>query len=252
MRRLILCAFVATMLTTGLANASEGGAIPVLKWSFDGMFGRFDRGALKRGFQIYNEVCSGCHSLRLLYYRNLTQIGFTEDEVKNIAANFEVKDGPNDEGEMFTRPALPSDHFVSPFANEKAARAANGGALPPDLSLIAKARKGGANYIHALLTGYRDEVPEGFKLMDGMNYNAYFPGNQIAMPQPIDEDAVEYTDGTKATLDQEARDIATFLTWAASPEMEVRKSMGLKVMLFLIVLTSLLYALKRRIWSDVH
>ncbi len=253
MRRLIIYAAMAMILASvSTAKAAEEAALPAQKWSFDGMFGRFDKASLKRGFQIYQEVCSSCHSLRLLSYRNLTKIGFTKDEVKSIAADYETQDGPNDEGEMFMRPSLPSDRFVSPFANEKAARASNNGSLPPDLSLIVKARKGGADYIYALLTGFSDELPEGFKLMDGMNYNEYYSGNQIAMPMPIEDDSVEYTDGTKATLDQEARDITTFLTWASSPEMDTRKSMGLKVLLFLIVLTALLYALKRRIWSDVH
>lgn len=251
MRKFILCAVVAIIFASGSANAAEDIVLPKVKWSFDGMFGRFDQASLKRGYQIYSEVCSSCHSLRFLSYRDLTKIGFTKKEVKAIAAGYETQDGPNDEGDMFMRPSLPSDRFVSPFANEKAARAANGGSLPPDLSLIVKARKGGANYIHALLTGFVDP-PKGFDLMDGMNYNAYFKGHQIAMPQPIDDDAVEYTDGTKATLDQEARDIATFLTWTASPEMDARKSMGIKVLLFLIIMTALLYALKRRIWSDVH
>ncbi|HEC14711.1 MAG TPA: cytochrome c1, partial [Rhodospirillales bacterium] len=216
------------------------------------VFGTFDRGALKRGFQIYSEVCSACHSLRLLSYRNLKEIGFSKNEIKAIAAEKEVQDGPNDDGEMFMRPAKPADRFVSPYPNKKAAQAANNGALPPDLSLIVKARKGGADYIHALLTGYKDEPPKGFNLLEGSNYNIYFPGNQIAMPAPLSDDAVEYADGTKPTLDQLARDISTFLAWTSSPELEARKSMGIKVILFLLVLTGMLYALMKRIWAKLH
>ena len=242
---------VALMLGAGPAMA-EVGKPPARDWSFDGMFGTFDRGAAQRGFQVYQEVCAACHSLKLVAYRNLSGIGLSEDQIKAIAAEVEVTDGPNDEGEMFQRPARPSDRFVKPFANDNAARAANNGALPPDLSLMVKARKGGADYLHALLTGYKEEPPDGIKLSEGMNYNLYFPGNQIAMAPPVTEDAVEYADGTKATADQIASDVATFLAWAAEPELEERKRMGIKVMLFLIVLTAMMFALKRQIWSDQH
>ena len=209
---------VALMLGAGPAMA-EVGKPPARDWSFDGMFGTFDRGAAQRGFQVYQEVCAACHSLKLVAYRNLSGIGLSEDQIKAIAAEVEVTDGPNDEGEMFQRPARPSDRFVKPFANDNAARAANNGALPPDLSLMVKARKGGADYLHALLTGYKEEPPAGIKLSEGMNYNLYFPGNQIAMAPPVADDAVEYADGTKATADQIATDVATFLAWAAEPEL---------------------------------
>ena len=242
---------VALMLGAGPAMA-EVGKPPARDWSFDGMFGTFDRGAVQRGFQVYQEVCAACHSLKLVAYRNLSGIGLSEDQIKAIAAEVEVTDGPNDEGEMFQRPAKPSDRFVKPFANDNAARAANNGALPPDLSLMVKARKGGADYLHALLTGYKEEPPAGIKLSEGMNYNLYFPGNQIAMAPPVADDAVEYADGTKATADQIATDVATFLAWAAEPELEERKRLGIKVLLFLIVLTAMMYALKRQIWSDQH
>ena len=242
---------VALMLGAGPAMAEVGKA-PARDWSFDGMFGTFDRGTVQRGFQVYQEVCAACHSLKLVAYRNLSGIGLSEDQIKAIAAEVEVTDGPNDEGEMFQRPARPSDRFVKPFANDNAARAANNGALPPDLSLMVKARKGGADYLHALLTGYKEEPPAGIKLSEGMNYNLYFPGNQIAMAPPVADDAVEYADGTKATADQIATDIATFLAWAAEPELEERKRLGIKVLLFLIVLTAMMYALKRQIWSDQH
>ena len=224
---------------------------PSQNWSFTGMFGTFDRGALQRGFQVYNEVCAGCHSVRLVAYRNLMDIGFTENQVKKIAAEKDVQDGPNDEGEMFDRPARASDRFVKPFPNENAARAANNGAFPPDLSLMIKARKNGANYLHALMTGYKDP-PADKPLPEGMAYNIYFPGKQIAMPAPLSEDGVEYTDKTKATVAQMASDVTTFLAWASEPELEARKRLGVKVLLFLLVLTGLLYAVKRKVWADVH
>jgi len=253
--------FAAVAISLGLLagsalNTAEaaGGAPkpPAQAWSFNGIFGSFDRAALRRGHQIYAEVCASCHSLNLVAYRNLTDIGFSEDEVKAIAAEFEVEAGPDDEGEMFMRPALPSDQFVSPFANANAARASNNGAFPPDLSLMAKARFNGPDYIYALMTGYKEEAPEGVELAEGMSYNAYFPGHQIAMGQPLDDEAVEYEDGTPATLAQHASDITTFLTWTASPELEERKSLGIKVILFLIVWTGMLYAWKVRIWKKLH
>ncbi len=220
-------------------------------WSFSGLFGTFDRGALQRGFQVYNEVCAGCHSARLLYYRNLKEIGFSEAQVKTIAASKEVTDGPNAEGEMFQRPARLSDRLVKPFPNDEAARAGNNGALPPDLTLMTKARVGGADYLHALLIGYKP-APKNIKLGAGMYYNLYFPGQQIAMPPPLVEGSVEYADKTKSTVDQMSRDLTTFLAWAAEPELEWRKRMGVKVILFLLVLTGLLYGIKRKVWSDLH
>ena len=227
-------------------------ALPHVNFSFDGLFGHFDRASAQRGFQVYKEVCSNCHSMHLLSYRNLRELGLSEAQVRGIAATVQVKDGPNDEGEMFERPGRPSDRFHSPFPNEQAARAANNGALPPDLSLITKAREGGAQYVHALLTGYEDP-PAGVTLMPGMNYNKYFPGHQIAMAQPLSsEGQVEYTDGTKPTVEQMVQDVAQFLTWAAEPELEQRKAMGVKMVLFLVILGGLAYAVKRKIWADVH
>ncbi|MFQ5765554.1 MAG: cytochrome c1 [Rhodospirillales bacterium] len=242
----------AMTLAAGLAVAAEGTKPPAREWSFHGPFGTYDRGAAQRGFQVYSQVCAACHSLRLVAYRNLAGIGFDEKQIKAFAAEFEVPDGPNEEGEMFTRPAIPPDRFAKPFANDNAARAANNGALPPDLSLITKARKGGPDYIYALLNGYVEEPPAGVTMLEGLQYNTYFPGNQIAMAPPLSEDAVEYGDGTKATVEQMATDVTTFLSWAAEPEMEERKRLGVKVLLFLIVLTAMLYALKRQIWKDVH
>ena len=230
--------------------AGEAVPIPDTRFSFDGLFGTFDRGSAQRGFQVYKEVCSACHSMRLLSYRNLLDIGLSEAEVRAIAASYQVTDGPNDEGAMFERPARLSDRFRRPHANDQAARAANNGALPPDLSVITKARQSGADYIHALLTGYRDPPP-GVTLMDGMYYNEYYPGHQIAMPSVLNDGQVEYADRTNASVDQMARDISTFLAWAAEPELERRKQLGVKIMIFLAILGGLVYATKRRIWADV-
>ena len=224
---------------------------PTQQWSFDGVFGSFDRASLRRGYIVYKNVCSACHSMHQVAFRHLADVGFSEAEIKALASQIEVSDGPNDAGEMFTRPGRPSDKFKAPFPNEKAARAANGGAYPPDLSLMVKARKGGADYLHALLTGYK-EAPKGVTVPDGMYYNAYFPGHNIAMAAPLSDGGVEYPDGTKATVPQMAKDVTTFLAWTAEPELEARKRMGLRVLLFLLVLTGMLYAVKRAIWSDVH
>ncbi len=252
MRKTLFGALLALLAAAAAATAAEVPRPQAQDWSFQGIFGTFDRATLRRGLQIYLEVCASCHSMDLVYYRHLRRVSFAEDEIETIAASFEVEDGPNDDGEMFTRPARPVDHFAAPFPNDNAARAANNGALPPDLSLITKARKRGPDYVFALLTGYREEAPEGFELLDGMSYNAYFPGHQIAMAPPLADETVEYADGTEATIDRQARDVVTFLVWAAEPEMEERKRLGIKVILFLIVLTAMLYALKRQIWSDVH
>ena len=259
MRKAALGALVALLLAGGGADAAEEPRPEAQDWSFDGIFGTFDPKALRRGLHVYNEVCALCHSLDLVYYRHLGGAGFGEDEVKAIAAGFEVPAAPDeegathdDEGERLMRKAKPADRFAAPFANENAARAANNGALPPDLSLITKARKHGPDYVFALLTRYREEPPADFELLDGMYYNEVFPGRQIAMSPPLDDEAVEYADGTEATLDQHARDVVAFLVWAAEPEMGERKRLGIKVMLFLIVLTAMLFALKRQIWSDLH
>ena len=235
----------------GVFAAGDAIKAPKQNWSFSGLFGTFDRGALQRGFQVFNEVCAGCHSVRLLSYRNLLEIGFTEKQVKNIAASKEVTDGPNAEGEMFRRPGRLSDRFVKPFPNEQAARAGNNGALPPDLSLMTKARIGGANYLHALLTGYKP-APKGMRIAEGMYYNLYYPGQQIAMPPPLVEGGVEFPDQTKATVELMSSDLTTFLAWAAEPELEARKRLGVKVLLFLLILTGLLYGIKRKVWSRLH
>lgn len=224
---------------------------PDAGFSFNRVFGTFDRAAAQRGFQVYKEVCSNCHSMRQMYYRNLTDLGLSDTQVRNIAASFQITDGPNDEGQMFERAGRVSDHFRRPFPNDQAARAANGGALPPDLSVITKAREGGADYIHALLTGYR-EPPAGVTVMEGMHYNAYFPGHQIAMAPPLSDGQVEFAGGAPNTVDAMARDVATFLAWASEPELEVRRAMGVKILIFLGILGVLAYMTKRKIWADAH
>lgn len=227
-------------------RSPEGG------WPQSGIFGTYDRGALQRGFLVYKQVCAACHSMNLLSYRNLASIGYNEAEVKAIASEYTVTDGPNDEGAMFERPALPSDHFKAPFANEKAARAANNGAYPPDLSLIVKARHGGEDYIYSILTGY-GTAPEDVKVMPGMNYNDVFPGRQIAMPSPLSgDDLVTYSDGTKATKEQMAKDVVQYLAWAAEPHMEDRKRIGARAIIFLLVMAGIFYAAKRSLWRDLH
>jgi ubiquinol-cytochrome c reductase cytochrome c1 subunit len=223
---------------------------PADGWPHAGILGTFDRSALQRGYQVYKEVCATCHSMKLLSYRNLTEIGFSEEQVKAIASAYQVPAEPDDQGEVKPRNALPSDRFHAPFANEKAARAANNGAYPPDMSLIVKARHHGEDYIYSLLTGYSNP-PEGVTVMAGMHYNPYFAGGQIAMAAPLSDGQVTYADGTQATVSQMAKDVTTFLTWAAEPKMEIRKRTGIKVILFLIVFAGLMYAAKRRVWAKL-
>ena len=245
--------FIAFVTAISNSAYSEEKKIEFIKndWSFEGIFGTFDRSSLQRGYQVYQEVCSGCHSIQHLSYRNLSEKGgpeFSLDEAKAIAAQFEVTDGPNDDGEMFTRPRRLSDKFVNPFPNIQAATAANGGAYPPDMSVLVKARKGGADYIYSLLLGY-EEVPAGYELDDGVYYNKYIPGNKIMMSKPLSEGVVEYSDGTQATETQMAKDVVTFLTWAAEPNLEARHKMGFKVFIFLIILLILVYFSKQKVWS---
>jgi ubiquinol-cytochrome c reductase cytochrome c1 subunit len=251
--RLVVCAvFAAALLSLPrLVGAQETPTPPRQEWSFDGVFGTYDRAALQRGFQVWKQVCSVCHPVEHLYFRDLAEIGFSEDEVKALAATYQVTDGPNDKGEMYQRPGRPSDHIPAPFPNDQAARAANNGALPPDHSLIVKARDDGPNYVYALLNGYVP-APAGFQLLSGMYYNEYFPGNQIAMPPPLSANAVTYADGTPATVPQMAHDVVVFLTWASDPNLEERHRIGFKVFFFLIVTTGVFYAAKRKIWSRLH
>lgn len=250
----VVClAFIAV----GNLNAKAAGEaveLPSVDWSFSGPFGTFDKGQLQRGFKVFREVCSACHALDLVAFRNLSEQGgpgFTPEQVKVIASEFEVEDGPNDDGDMFMRPAKPSDRFPAPFENEQIARLANGGALPPDLSVLAKARIGKADYIYALLIGYEDP-PADVEMGPGMSYNKYYPGHQIAMPKPIDDGVVDYDDGTEPTLENYAKDVSAFMMWTAEPKLEARHAMGFKVIIFLLIFAGLLYATKRKIWASVH
>jgi len=223
-------------------------------WSFKGFTGKFDRASLQRGYQVYTEVCASCHSMKLLSYRNLGEEGgpeFSKDQVKAIASSFEVTDGPNNDGEMFTRPAKPSDNFVKPYQNVQEATVSNGGAYPPDMSVLVKARSSGADYIYSLLLGY-DDPPSNIQLDDGVYYNTYMPGNKIMMPNPLSEDLIEYNDGTKATNEQMAKDVVTFLAWAAEPHLEARHRIGFKAIIYLIILTLLAYFSMKRLWSRIE
>ena len=222
-------------------------------WSFKGPFGKFDRAALQRGYQVYQEVCSSCHSMKYLSYRNLVEKGgpeFSVEQAKAIAASFEVKDGPNADGEMFMRPGRLSDKFVMPYENEKAAKAANGGAYPPDMTVLVKARGGGVDYIYSLLQGYEDP-PAGVSLDDGVYYNKFMYGNKIKMSNQLSDGLVEYSDGTIASVEQMSKDVSTFLMWTAEPHLETRHRMGFKAIVYLIILTVLVYFSMKRIWSRV-
>lgn len=277
------------MVSTAIAAIAIGGALllgsvqpssaaegtpqpPRQEWSFSGPFGHYDRGQLQRGFKVYKEVCAACHGLSYIAFRNLAEPGgpgFSPAQAAAVAAEYQIKDGPNDQGEMFDRPGRPADRFPSPFPNEQAARAANGGAYPPDLSLIAKARtyergfpwfifdiftqyqEQGPDYLVALLTGY-EEAPQGFTLPAGSSYNKYFPGHAIGMPKPLNDGQVTYEDGSPQTVEQYAKDVTAFLMWAAEPHMEARKRIGLQVFVFLILLSGMLYFTKKRVWAAAH
>ncbi|MBN9596613.1 MAG: cytochrome b N-terminal domain-containing protein [Afipia sp.] len=257
------------------AKAADGHAPtpPSLKWSFAGPLGKFDQGQLQRGLKVYKEVCSACHGLSFVAFRNLADPGgpgYSPAQAAAFAAEYKVKDGPDDKGEMFERNGRPADYFPSPYPNEQAARASNGGAFPPDLSLIAKARgyergfpqfifdaftqfqEKGPNYIDALLQGYEDKAPAGFDLPEGSYYNKFFPGHAIKMPKPISDGQVTFDDGSPATVQQYAKDVSAFLMWAAEPHLEARKRTGLQVMLFLLVFSGLLYFTKKKVWADAH
>ena len=249
--RIIFFILIFLFSNFNVLASGSGNDLPKHNWSFKGLTGTFDKSAVQRGFKVYREVCSGCHSMSLLYYRDLIDIGFSDEEVKTIAAEYTVIDGPNEEGEMFERPARPSDRFVPPFSNEQEARLSNNGSYPPDLSVITKAKKHGPDYIFNLLLGYT-EPPVDFELGEGMYYNKWKEGHQIAMAQPLDEGYVDYDDGTENTLPQLAEDITTFLVWSAEPELEERKKLGIKVILFFIVLGSIVFIVKNRLWREIH
>ncbi len=240
-----------------------------ISYSFEGPFGTFDKGQLQRGYKVYKEVCSACHSMHLISFRNLADPGgpgFTEAQVKALAATFQVQDGPGDDGQMFERPGLASDRFPSPFPNEQAARNANGGALPPDLSLITKAREGwtgtfnqlingigGPNYVYSVLTGYEQapaDIPKG---PEGKHYNPYFAnGPWIGMPPPLTDGQVTFDDGAPNKVDDMARDVSAFLAWTAEPKMEERKSMGFATIIYLAIFALLLYLVKQKVWAKVE
>ncbi|SOV03444.1 probable CYT1 - cytochrome c1, heme protein [Ustilago sp. UG-2017a] len=238
-------------LDTASANmADEGLHPPKYPWSHSGVFETFDHASIRRGYQVYREVCSSCHSLDRIAWRNLVGQSHTVDEAKAMAEEVEYEDGPDDEGAMFQRPGKLADYMPRPYANDEAARAANAGALPPDLSLMVKARHGGADYIFALLTGYTDP-PAGVKVQDGLNYNSYFPGTQIAMARVLYDGLVDYEDGTPATTSQMAKDVVTFLHFCAEPEHDTRKKMGMQAVIILSSLTALSIWVKRFKWAGV-
>ena len=251
-KNFILLLFVSFFFSKSIIAAETVKPIEV-DWSFKGLTGKFDRSSLQRGFQVYKEVCASCHSMQYLSYRNLGEPGgpeFSKEEVKAIAASVEVQDGPDSQGEMFTRPGKPSDKFASPYPNMEASIAANGGAYPPDMSVLVKARPGGANYIYSVLMGYEDP-PSGFVLDEGVYYNKYMTGNKIKMSKPLSEGIVEYSDGTLASEEQMAKDVTTFLAWAAEPELETRHKTGFKVLVYLILLSILVYLSMKKVWSRI-
>ena len=252
LNRIILIIFISTVSFSVHSEETNKNYVKT-NWSFKGIFGTFDRASLQRGYQVYQEVCSGCHSAQHLSYRNLSEKGgpeFSVEEAKAIAAQFEVEDGPNSDGEMFTRLGRLSDKFVKPYPNVEASTAANGGAYPPDMSVLAKARKGGADYIYSLLLGY-EEAPTGFELDEGVYYNKYMSGNRIKMLAPLSDGLVEYSDGTQSTTAQMAKDITTFLVWTAEPHLESQHRMGFKVIIYLIILLTLVYMSKQKVWSRI-
>jgi cytochrome c1 len=269
MMKLLTLALAGLIAATGpsfaqAADLSEPEAPMKQSWSFNGPFGTYDRAALQRGFQVYKEVCSACHSLNRVSFHDLSYDNggsgmFDDAQVKAIAASYKVPAGPNDKGETvdangtpLMRAGIPADHFPPPFPNEEAARTANGGALPPDQSLLVKARDGGPDYIYSIVVGDGATPPPGFKVTDGKYYDPYFPGRNISMPPPLVDSSVTYSDGTKATKEQEAHDIVTFLSWASEPKLEERHRLGLGVMLFMVLLSTLLYLSYRKVWKDAH
>ena len=266
---IVSLAFAAIGMGTALASEYPLKTPKQQEWSFAGPFGKYDKGQLQRGLKVYTEVCSACHSMNLVTFRTLEGLGYSDAQVKAFAANYEVQDGPNADGDMFTRKAVPSDHFPSPYANKEAAAASNNGAAPPDFSLIAKARgikrgfplfifdiftqyqEGGPDYIYSLLTGYGEEKPEHVEVAEGTNFNPYFASAAaLAMAKPISDDQVTYDDGSPQTVDQYARDVASFLMWAAEPHLEERKRTGFMVMVFLVIFTGLIYLTKKSVYAN--
>ena len=252
--KLILLLVFLIIFNTQKVFAASSSELLKVDWSFKSFFGKFDRASLQRGYQVYNEVCASCHSIKYLSYRNLAEKGgpeFSEDEAKAIASNFEVIDGPDSTGEMFTRPARLSDKLVNPYRNEEEAKSVNGGAYPPDMSVLVKARSGGADYIYSLLLGYEDP-PGDIKLDDGVYYNKYMYGNKIKMSAPLSDGLIDYSDGTKATTEQMAKDVVSFLMWAAEPHLEQRHKFGFRVIIYLIIISVLVYFSMKKIWSRIE
>ena len=275
MRKIIALALTASLLgLAGAALAADEGSHetpqpPRIKWSFAGPFGHYDKGQLQRGFKVYKEVCAVCHGLKYVAFRNLDALGYSEGQIKAIASEYKIPDGPNDQGEMFERAGRPADYFPTPWPNENAARARYNG-VPPDFSVLAKARgyergfpwfifdmfiqfqEHGVDYIHALMVGYKEKAPAGVTLPQGSFYNEYFPGHAIAMPPPLSDKRVDYTDGSPTTVDQYSKDVSAFMMWAAEPHLEARKRIGFQVMIFLLVLSGLLYFTKKKVWAAAH
>ena len=255
--RKVLIISLAILLSLSIQlkiNSAEKVELMKTDWTFKGLLGKFDRASLQRGYQVYTEVCAACHSMKYISYRNLMEKGgpeFSEAQVKAIAASFDVTDGPNADGEMFSRPARLSDKFPMPYPNEKAAQAANGGAYPPDMSVLAKARKGGVDYLYSVLLGYEDP-PAGVSLDEGVYYNKFMYGNKIKMPKVLEDDLIEYSDGTPVTEEQMAKDVVTFLMWSAEPHLETRHKMGFRAIIYLIILTVLVYFSMKKIWSRIE
>lgn len=267
--------FAALGLGLTMVGAASAAEYPILKpveqsWSFSGPFGNYDKGQLQRGLKVYREVCASCHGLSLVPFRTLTDLGYEEAQIRGLAAEYDVEDGPDDSGDMFTRAATPSDYFPSPFANEQQAAASNNGAIPPDLSLITKARavergfptfvgdiftqyaEGGVDYLYNLLVGYQD-APQGVEIPEGTYYNPYFIASpSLAMAPPLSDGVVTYDDGAPETLHQYAHDVSAFLMWASEPHMEQRKSTGFVVMIFLVLFAGLMFLTKRKVWSNIH
>ena len=252
--KIIFFLFLSLLFLVQNTFAEDKVKLLKVDWSFKGYLGKFDRASLQRGYQVYTEVCASCHSMSYLSYRNLSEKGgpeFSIEQAKAIAANFEVTDGPNDDGDMFTRPARLADKFVNPYRNVKEAMSLNGGAYPPDMSVLVKARSGGANYIYSLLLGYEDP-PNGMTLDDGVYYNKYMYGKMIKMAKPLSDGLLEYNDGTEATEEQMSKDVVTFLAWAAEPHLEARHKIGFKAIMYLIILTLLVYLSMKRLWSRIE
>jgi ubiquinol-cytochrome c reductase cytochrome b/c1 subunit len=270
LRTILAAALTLTLAGQAIADSAHSAPPPPRqKWSFAGPFGKFDRAQLQRGFKVYREVCAVCHGLNLLSFRNLSGLGYSEAQIKQIASEYKVQDGPNDQGDMFERPGRSADRFPPPWPNENAARSRYN-AVPPDMSVIAKARtyergfpwflldiftqyqEQGVDYITALLMGYEDKPPPGVTIAAPLSYNKYFPGNAIAMPQPLTDGRVTYEDGSPQTIAQYSRDVSAFLMWAAEPHMEARKRIGFQVMVFLLIFAGLMYFTKKKVWSAVH